>query len=57
MAAILLIGISVSGQYCRVERVAIFIGLFELVFVLVVLFSHPDPYEITIALTSIQPYG
>ena len=55
-AALLLIAVSVSGQYCRVERIAILIGLFELIFVPVAIFSQPDLTEISAALITPQPF-
>jgi Mn2+/Fe2+ NRAMP family transporter len=55
-AAALLIFISFSGQYMRVERIAILIGLFELIFIPAVIYAHPDPAEIMQALTGAQPF-
>jgi Mn2+/Fe2+ NRAMP family transporter len=42
-AALLLIGLGVTGSYRRVERVGIALGLFELLFLPAALMSHPDP--------------
>jgi NRAMP (natural resistance-associated macrophage protein)-like metal ion transporter len=41
-AALVLILISFTGKYKIVERIAIFVGLFELIFILVAVFSKPD---------------
>jgi Mn2+/Fe2+ NRAMP family transporter len=42
VAMILLIVLVISGSYRRVERVAILVGLFELLFIPAALLSHPD---------------
>ena len=41
-ATVFLIGIGVTGSYRRVERVAIALGLFELLFLPAALMAHPD---------------
>ncbi len=45
-AALLLIGLGVTGSYRRVERVGIALGLFELLFLPAALMSHPDPVSL-----------
>jgi Mn2+/Fe2+ NRAMP family transporter len=42
LAMAFLVGLVVSGSYRRVERVAILVGLFELLFIPAALLSHPD---------------
>ncbi len=54
-AALLLILITRWGRYSRVERIAIFIGLFELVFLPAVFLAHPDPTALVHALYGSQP--
>lgn len=54
-AAVLLITITISGQYQRVERTAIVIGLFELIFIPAAIYAHPEPGAIMAALTGAQP--
>lgn len=46
LAAVGLIVISLFGKYKRVEKIAIFVGLFELVFIAIAIFAHPSPTEI-----------
>ncbi len=46
LPALLLIGIVFTGSYRHVERVAIAVGLFELVFVGLAIASRPDPAQI-----------
>lgn len=41
-AALFLIGIGITGSYRRVERVGLMLGLFELIFVVVAVWAHPD---------------
>lgn len=54
-AAVLLIAITITGQYQRVERTAILIGLFELIFIPAAMYAHPEPGAIMAALTGAQP--
>ncbi|CAA7600423.1 Natural resistance-associated macrophage protein [Acididesulfobacillus acetoxydans] len=54
-AAALLILITAMGRYSFVERTAILIGLFELVFLPGIFFAHPDPSVIVRQLTGGQP--
>ena len=42
LSIVFLVGLVVSGSYRRVERVAILVGLFELLFIPAALLSHPD---------------
>ncbi|MGL5820875.1 MAG: Nramp family divalent metal transporter [Sarcina sp.] len=46
LAAIGLIGITIFGKYKRVEKIAIFVGLFELVFFIIAFLVKPSPSEI-----------
>lgn len=55
LAAVLLISITALGRYSYVERSAILIGLFELVFLPGVFFAHPDPGAIIRELVGNQP--
>lgn len=57
LAAVLLIFISTTGRYLRVERIAIAIGLFELIFIPAAVYAHPEPSAIIQALTGSQPLG
>ena len=43
----LLLGVVFAGSYRIVETVAIFFGLFELVFLVTMIASRPDPREVT----------
>lgn len=43
IAAAMLLGVVMTGSYRRMERMAIFIGLFELAFFFVAWVAHPDP--------------
>jgi len=43
IAAVALLAMVITGSYRRVERVAIFLGLFELAFFFVAWAAHPDP--------------
>ncbi len=45
-AALVLILISCTGKYKIVERIALFVGLFELIFIVVAVFSKPDFHAI-----------
>jgi NRAMP (natural resistance-associated macrophage protein)-like metal ion transporter len=55
VAALILIIISASGQYLSVERTAIAIGLFELIFIPAVFYAHPDPTAMLHGLIGTQP--
>lgn len=55
LVALFLILISCTGKYKIVERIAIFVGLFELVFVPAAFFAKPNPSEIAHAIISAQP--
>lgn len=46
LAALGLIAVSIFGKYKRVERIAIFVGLFELVFIVIAFLAHPSPSAI-----------
>ena len=46
LAALVLILITTTGNYKKVEKTAIFIGLFELLFIIVAFMSKPDLNEI-----------
>ncbi|WP_297523001.1 Nramp family divalent metal transporter [uncultured Clostridium sp.] len=46
LAAVGLILITILGKYKRIEKIAIFVGLFELVFIVIAIMSHPSPSEI-----------
>jgi Mn2+/Fe2+ NRAMP family transporter len=43
VAAVALLAVVLTGSYRRVERAAIFVGLFELAFFFVAWAAHPDP--------------
>jgi Mn2+/Fe2+ NRAMP family transporter len=51
LAGIFLIFVVVSGNYFTVEKVAIVLGLFELVFFYIAFKSHPDTHEIMTQIT------
>ncbi len=57
VAAVLLILITGLGRYSFVEKTAILIGLFELVFLPAVFFAHPDPGAMWHAMVGNQPLG
>ncbi|WP_245454349.1 NRAMP family divalent metal transporter [Aquabacter cavernae] len=42
---VFLVGMVATGSYLRVERIAIGIGLFELVFLITMVMSNPDPRQ------------
>lgn len=52
-----LILLSATGKYKFVERVAIIVGLFELVFIPAMIFSKPDYHQVLVSLTGAQPLG
>lgn len=56
VVAILII-ISVTGKYKTVERTAIIIGLFELVFIPAMIFAKPDYHSVMMSLVGPQPLG
>ncbi|MFT4147653.1 MAG: divalent metal cation transporter [Micrococcaceae bacterium] len=53
MMAIFLIVMVLTGSYKRVERVAIGVGLFELVFLVTMFLSNPDEHQITQGLKNV----
>jgi Mn2+/Fe2+ NRAMP family transporter len=57
LAAVLLVGLVVSGGYRRVEVVGITLGLLELSFVAAALFARPSSHELAHGLTGSQPLG
>ncbi|WP_297517855.1 NRAMP family divalent metal transporter [uncultured Clostridium sp.] len=52
-----LILLSMTGKYKFVERVAIIVGLFELIFIPAMFFAHPNFHEVMRALVGPQPLG
>ena len=50
--ALFLILVAVTGTYRRVERIAIAVGLFELVFLATMILSDPDPEQVAAGLAS-----
>lgn len=54
--AVFLILVAVTGSYRRVEHIAIAIGLFELVFLVTMVMSNPDPKQVAEGLASF-PYS
>ena len=46
IAAIALLAVVLTGSYRRVERAAIFVGLFEFAFFFVAWAAHPDPHAL-----------
>lgn len=48
-----LAGVVLTGSYRRVERIALAIGVFELVFLLTAVLSHPDPGQMAGGLTDL----
>lgn len=57
LVALILILISGTGKYKVVERIAIFVGLFELVFIPAALYAKPDSNAIMHALFGGQPFN
>lgn len=57
LVAIILILISGAGKYKRVERIAIFVGLFELVFIPAALYAKPDFGAMMDAFVGHQPFN
>lgn len=55
LVAVILILISGAGKYKRVERIALFVGLFELVFIPAALYAKPDIGGLMAAFTGKQP--
>lgn len=56
LTAAILILISCTGKYKRVERIAIFVGLFELVFIPAALYAKPDFAAMSDAFIGKQPF-
>jgi Mn2+/Fe2+ NRAMP family transporter len=56
IAAVFLLAVVWTGSYRRVERIAILLGLFELVFFAVALAARPDPHAILAGLAHV-PLG
>lgn len=56
LVAIILILISGAGKYKRVERIAIFVGLFELVFIPAAIYAKPDFGAMMTSFTGKQPF-
>lgn len=50
-----LILLSATGKYKTVERIAIVVGLFELVFIPAMIFAHPDYHAVFASLVGPQP--
>ncbi|MGH2342040.1 NRAMP family divalent metal transporter [Segnochrobactraceae bacterium EtOH-i3] len=50
--ALFLILVAATGSYRRVERIAIAVGLFELVFLATMILSDPDPEQVAAGLAS-----
>lgn len=50
-----LILLSATGKYKTVERIAIVVGLFELVFIPAMIFAHPDYHAVLASLVGPQP--
>lgn len=57
LVALILILISATGNYKVVERIAIVVGLFELVFIPAALYAKPDSNAIVHALIGNQPFN
>ena len=55
-AALLLIGLGLSGSYHKVERIGIALGLFELFFLPAALLAHPHPAQLVHGLSNL-PLG
>ncbi|MGL4875763.1 MAG: NRAMP family divalent metal transporter [Clostridium sp.] len=55
LVVVCLILLSVTGKYKTVERVAIVIGLFELVFIPAMIFAHPDYGNVIHSILGAQP--
>lgn len=51
--ALFLIIVVVTGSYRRVERIAILIGLFELVFLVTMVAADPQPAQVAVGMTQI----
>jgi NRAMP (natural resistance-associated macrophage protein)-like metal ion transporter len=56
LVAVFLIGMVVTGSYKRVERIAIAIGLFELVFLVTAVMAQPDPAQVAAGIADV-PLG
>ena len=57
LVALILILISSTGKYKRVEKIAIFIGLFELVFIPAAIFAKPDKGDLINGIIGNQPFN
>ena len=57
MVALILILISCAGKYKRVERIAILVGLFEIVFIPAALYAKPDFGAMMNAFIGTQPFN
>ena len=55
LVVVALILLSATGKYKFVERVAIIVGLFELIFIPAMFFAHPNYHEVMSALVGPQP--
>ena len=53
IAAVALLAVVLTGSYRRVERAAIFVGLFEFAFFFVAWAAHPDPHALAAGTLSI----
>ncbi|WP_297635860.1 Nramp family divalent metal transporter [uncultured Clostridium sp.] len=55
LVIVCLILLSATGKYKTVERVAIVVGLFELVFIPAMIVAHPDYHQVMMSLVGPQP--
>lgn len=55
LVVLALILLSLTGKYKTVERIAIIVGLFELVFIPAMIFAHPDYHAVMASLVGPQP--
>ncbi len=55
LVVVALILLSATGKYKTVERIAIVVGLFELVFIPAMIFAHPDYHAVLASLVGPQP--
>lgn len=56
LVAVFLVAIVITGSYRRVERIAILVGLFELVFLLTMVLADPQPDQLAAGLVN-APLG
>lgn len=54
LASVVLVGVVVGGTYAQVERVGIFLGLFECTFVLTMLMARPSSLEVMAGLGTVR---